>query len=225
METTTAAHANNLFPTASGNSPDLAEEQAVKSSPSSGFPAAPILKNGSLAAEIVHLAAAPTVRTGTKVDQALAFLATCPDRTAKRTDLAAALGIDQSDIVAYLKSALTDGRITRHGNLFSVGAEPASLPTKRVRAGVPKEQKAVPAPAAPVIEPAVVREIEKHDDDVKPKYLPIATMSVSNFSVAVWPDGAMHVRTGGTTVELTAQQSNVLQKFLELVETSGPSHA
>lgn len=223
MDTTTAAHANNLFPTAQGGAPDLVEEKTVQSSPSTGFPEAPILKKGSLAAEIVHLAAAPAVRTGTKVDQALAYLETCPGRTAKRTDLAAALGIDQSDIVAYLKSALTDGRIARNGNLFSVGTEPTSLPTKRVRAGALKDEKATPASSATVVDPALARDLDKHDDDVKPKYLPIATMSVSNFSVAVWPDGAMHVRTGGTRLELTAQQSSVLQMFLELVESSGPN--
>lgn len=225
MDITAAAHANNLFPTAQGDAPDLVEEPTAQSSPSTGFPAAPILRPGALAAEIVHLSAEPVVRTGTKVDQAIAYLATCPDRTAKRTALATALGIDQSDIVAYLKSALTDGRITRLGNLFSVGVEPAALPTKRVRAGAPKEQKAAPAPSAPAIEPTVARELDKHDDDKKPKYLPIATMSVSNFSVAVWPDGAMQVRSGGSTVELSALQMGVLQMFLELVETSGPKHS
>ena len=227
MDAATAAHANNLFPTAQGDAPDLAEEKTVQSSPSTGFPSAPILKGGSLAAEIVHLAAEPTVRTGTKVDQALAYLATCPNQTAKRTDLAVALGIDQSDIVAYLKSALNDGRISRNGNLFSVGVEPASLPTKRVRAGAPKEQKVAPTAAAPVIDPAVVRVLQAEAEEAKPmpEYLPIATLSVSGFSMAVWADGATTIRACGAAVNLSRAQMGVLQMFLELAESSSPDNS
>ena len=234
METTPAAHVNNLFPTAQGDAPDLEEERPPQSAPSTGFPAAPILKPGSIAAEIAHLAASPlpVVRTGTKIDQALAYLATCPDQTSQRLPLAAALGIDAKDLVAYLKSALTDGRITRLGNLFSVGVEPASRPTKRVRAGAQKEPKpkepiVAPAPRAPVIEPAVVHVLEAPAEEKKatPEYLPIANLSVSGFSMAVWAAGATTIRAAGAAVNLSRAQMGVLQMFLELTESSGPESA
>lgn len=223
MDTATAAHANNLFPTAQGDAPDLKEEKTVQSSPSTGFPAAPILKGGSVAAEIVHLAAEQTVRTGTKVDQAIAYLATCPNETAKRDDLAAFMGIKPTDIVAYLRSAINGGRITRDGNLFSVGVEPEARTEKRAPATVQKGRpQPLPKPKEPVAKAAPVA--DDAPAAAKPAYLPIATMSVSNFSVAVWPDGAMQVHTGGATLELSAMQMGVLKMFLELVESSGPNH-
>lgn len=222
MDTTTAAHANNLFPTAQGNAPDLAEEQTAKSSLSTGFPVAPMLKPSSLAAEIAALGASTEVRTGTKSEQALAYLMTCPNETAKREDLAAFIGVKPTDIVAYLKPAITNGRITRDGNLFSVGVEPEVRAVKQPTAAPAKKQKPAPAPPAPPAPKAPAAEVAAVE--AKPEYLPIATLSVSGFSMAVWADGATTIRAAGSAVSLSRSQMGVLQMFLELTESSGPNN-
>ncbi len=151
---------------------------------------------------------------GTKTERAIAFLKTCPNETAKRVDLADAIGVKPSDIVAYLKPALTNGRIARDGNLFSIGVEPEPRETKRA-AQTPKKPADARATRA-TLEPTA------RTSGAQGNHLPIATMSVSQFSVAVWPDGAMQIHTGGATLELNALQMGVLKMFLELVESSGP---
>jgi hypothetical protein len=216
METTTPAHANNLFPTANSSAPDLDDDKSsAPSAAASGFPMAPMLKQ-VLVAEIAAQAAGAMPGAGTKTERAIAFLKTCPNETAKRVDLADAIGVKPSDIVAYLKPALTNGQIARDGNLFSIGVEPEPRETKRA-AQTPKkpaDARATGATQEPTVQKA----------GVTPNHLPIATMSVSQFSVAVWPDGAMQVHTGGATLELNALQMGVLKMFLELVESAGPNH-
>lgn len=218
METTTAAHANNLFPTANGNAPDLDDQPTNMQVQSSGFPAAPLLTSGAAATGPASGAFESTQVAGTKTERAIAFLKTCPKETAKRADLAAAIGVDPSDIVAYLKPALTNGRITRDANWFSIGVEPEPRAAKQA-VKAPTKAKKVPASVAPSDGKSV-----KEPRAEMPTYLPIATMSVSDFSVAVWPDGAMQVHTGGATLELNALQMGVLKMFLELVESSGPNN-
>ncbi|OTP79447.1 hypothetical protein [Caballeronia sordidicola] len=217
METTTAAHANNLFPTAISSAPDLSDEQAsTRAAAAAGFPTAPVLKPGALAAEIAAIATEAAPATGTKAERAMAYLRTCPNETAKRADLAAAIGVEPSDIVAYLKPALTNGRIARDGNLFSIGVEPEPHESKRA---APAPKKTVNDRSQPA--PKAVAQVSA----AKPNLLPIATMSVSDFSVAVWPDGAMQVHTGGATLELSALQMGALKMFLELVDSSGPTNS
>ena len=217
METTTAAHANNLFPTARSAAPDLEEHETAPPTASvSGFPAAPVLKTGAIAAEISEIASESALVKGTKTERAMAFLKTCPNETAKRADLAAAIGVDPSDIVAYLKPALTNGRIARDGNMFSIGVESEAREPKRPAQPQKKVANDRPTPA-PKVSP--------HVSDAKPNLLPIATMSVSDFSVAVWSDGAMQVHTGGATLELSALQMGTLKMFLELVDNSGPANS
>jgi hypothetical protein len=224
MDTTVASHANNLFPTAKADAPDLADERETKPAPV-GFPQAPVLKAGSIAAEIASLGEQTPTRTGTKTEQALAYLASCPRETASREDLAAEIGVKPTDIVAYLKPALTSGRITRSGNLFSVGVEPApgaSKPAATPKQAPKSKTKAKPIPAASKLS----AEPPKAMQPVEPPtaFLPIATLSVSGFSVAVWSDGAMDVRTGNTKVSLNQLQMGALQMFLQLIETAGPNN-
>jgi hypothetical protein len=224
MDTTTAAHANNLFPTAKADAPDIDDEREAKPV-AVGFPQAPVLKPAGIAAEIASLAAETAPRTGTKTEQALAYLASCPRETASREDLASVIGVKPTDIVAYLKPALTSGRITRSGNLFSVGVEPApgaSKPASAPKQAPKSKTKAKPVP--PASKPTAEPQKAMHSVEPPAAFLPIATLSVSGFSVAVWSDGAMDVRTGNTKVSLNQLQMGVLQMFLQLIETAGPNN-
>jgi hypothetical protein len=225
METTAASHANNLFPTVKADAPDIEEERAAKPAPV-GFPSAPVLKAGSIAAEIASLGGQEQTRTGTKTEQALAYLASCSRETASREDLASVIGVKPTDIVAYLKAALTSGRITRSGNLFSVGVEPAPGAPKQTTAAakVPKSKAKAKVATSDTNQPPTPTPKAPKAEEPPSGFLPIATLSVSGFSVAVWSDGAMDVRTGSTTVSLNQLQMGVLQMFLQLIETAGPNN-
>jgi hypothetical protein len=112
-----------------------------------------------------------------------------------------------ASVISFLRGPVTDGRLLKDGNFWTVPAAKVAAPP-----AVP----AAPAPVSPVLAPEVAIALIPPPASVIE--LPTLGCDGSGFRCAIWSDGAMELqRAGRTLATLTTIEQTQLSQFMRRI--------